>query len=1712
MAEASPLRELAGRHGIALGYFDIWGREHRASDAALAAILAAMGVRARTDAEAEAELRAEEVRRWRRLLPAAVVARVDRGPTRLRLNLPAALDVERLAWRLEEESGAVHAGEFAAGTLPAIERTTVDGVAYAARELELGAAPAPGYHRLRILRGAESLGETELVIAPGACYRPLALDGDGRVWGPAVQLYAVRSERNWGIGDFTDLRTIVEQWGGRGAGIVGVNPLHALFPHNPEHVSPYSPSSRLFLNTLYLDVEAMEDFRECEEVHTTVRSAAFQARLKALRDAELVDYAGVAEAKAETLARLYTHFRTRHLAAGSPRGRAFREFQARGGEPLRRHALFEALQERFHRDDPSVWGWPAWPDAFRDPQSAAVAEFAAAHAERVEFYEYLQWQADLQLERIGRRAAELGLGVGLYVDLAVSIDRGGAEAWANQALYAASASVGAPPDDFNQKGQDWGLPPFVPDRLREAAYAPFVATLRASMRHAGALRIDHAMGLMRLFWVPPETEAVGGTYVHYPFDDLLGILALESHRNRCLVIGEDLGTVPDEVRHAFAEFGVLSYRVLLFERTGSGDFKPPAEYPSHALITATTHDLPTLAGWWEGRDVELRHELALVSAEEARRALVVERARDLARLLLALEREQLLPPGVTVNPVSVPKMTPEFMRAVHAYLARSPAQVLVVQLEDVLAARDQVNLPATAGDRYPNWRRKLALALERWPEDDRFVELTNALVRIRGRARPARPGRAGPAAATIPRATYRLQLHRDFAFADATALVPYLAALGVSHVYCSPYLRARPGSRHGYDIIDHGALNPEIGDRDDFERFVAALQAHGMGQILDMVPNHMGVMGADNAWWIDVLENGPASIYAGYFDIDWWPLDPALAGKVLLPVLGEHYGNVLERGELKLGYEAATGAFAVRYFEHCFPLDPREYPRILERAAKLAGPAALPTDGAAELESLIAAFRHLPTRSATAPQALAERGRDKELLKGRLAGLGAAYPALAEAIERAVHVINGTPDERASFAALDELLEAQAYRLAYWRVAADEINYRRFFDINELAALRMENEAAFEATHRFALELAAEGKIEGLRIDHPDGLYDPGRYFRRLQDRYGQLAGVDAAALAGERPRPLYVVVEKIVAPHEHLPETWPVHGTTGYRFANVVNGLLVDTEARARVDRVWRAFVGSEALDFEEAAYLGKRLIMRSALAGELTVLATQLLRIARADRRTRDFTQNTLRQVLEEVVACFPVYRTYVAERVSPQDRRYIDWAIGRAKRRARSADASVFDFVKSALLARAPEGASAEFAAAYRAFAMRFQQFTAPVTAKGVEDTSFYVFNRLVSLNDVGGDPDAFGMTVSAFHGASLDRAAKWPHTLLATSTHDNKRSEDVRARIDVISEMPAAWRLAVRRWSRINRSKKRAIDGEAAPSRNDEYLLYQTLAGSFPTGDLDAPQLDAYRERVEAYMLKAAREAKVRTSWINPHEEYEGAVARFVRALLGRLEGNLFLDDFRAQLPAFSWFGALNSVSMALVKFTSPGVPDLYQGNELADYSLVDPDNRRPVDYAARRAALDSLTGLAHDPAEGLAARVRALVEAPYDGRAKLWVIWRALALRRDRPDLFAEGDYYPVAAAGARARHLVAYARRLGPSGIVAVAGRLFASLGLPAGTPPLGETAWGDTAVDLSWLPAGVALRNALTGESHAAGDALPVARIFANFPGAALVYQAPPP
>jgi len=954
-----------------------------------------------------------------------------------------------------------------------------------------------------------------------------------------------------------------------------------------------------------------------------------------------------------------------------------------------------------------------------------------------------------------------------------------------------------------------------------------------------------------------------------------------------------------------------------------------------------------------------------------------------------------------------------------------------------------------------------------------------------------------PSPPPIPRATYRLQLHRGFTFADATRIVPYLQKLGVSHVYCSPYLKARAGSTHGYDIVDHQSLNPEIGSAGDLQRFAATLREAGMGQILDIVPNHMGVGGGDNPWWLDVLENGQASAYAAHFDIDWQPAKFELSGKVLLPILEDHYGTVLENGLLKLVFDPERGEFCIHYHEHRFPIDPGSYGEILrhhldqlEQALGNEHPQMI------TLRNLIADFDLLPLHTSAEPEDCSRRHHDQAIHKRKLSVLCTNEPAIRQHVSETVSRLNGLPGDPASYNRLHDLLERQPYRPAYWQVAADEINYRRFFDINTLAGLRVENHAVFEETHRLILKLVSQDIVHGLRIDHPDGLYDPARYYRRLHE---------AVAAVSPDSTPVYVIAEKILAVHEQLPSDWQVHGTTGYEFANLVNGLFVHPDSARPLTRLYAHVIGKES-DFDEIVYNRKKLMMRAHLSGELMVLANLLDRISEVDRHTRDYTLHTLREALTEFIACLSVYRTYItSDGLSEQDRHHIVTALREARRRNPAGDMRVLDFLEQVLLMRAGIDPAAHRAMVH--FIMKLQQYSAPVMAKGLEDTSLYVYNRLVALNEVGGDPRRFGVTLDDFHRANSDRASHWPHSLLATSTHDTKRSEDVRARLDVLSEVPGTWRTRVNRWRRLNRSKKQLLDGSPAPSANDEYLLYQTLFGSWPIENLDEEGLAAYRERIAAYAVKAAREAKINTSWIAPNSDYEQALTGFIRNLLKRLNGNRFLNDFLPFVDVVRRYGLLNGLSQTLVKLTAPGVPDFYQGCELWDFSLVDPDNRRPVDYLHRQELLESLTNSLENSVEQLPSGARELIDSLEDGRAKLYVIWRTLAMRRANPVLFADGRYQPLEVAGARTGHLCAFARLYNRQTALVLAPRWYSRLmGEADRAPP--ASAWGDTRIT---TPAGpgrytnIFTGETFTSEEHENRHWLEVGPLLASFPVAVL-------
>jgi (1->4)-alpha-D-glucan 1-alpha-D-glucosylmutase len=864
----------------------------------------------------------------------------------------------------------------------------------------------------------------------------------------------------------------------------------------------------------------------------------------------------------------------------------------------------------------------------------------------------------------------------------------------------------------------------------------------------------------------------------------------------------------------------------------------------------------------------------------------------------------------------------------------------------------------------------------------------------------------------VPASTYRLQVHGGFPLTAARDIVPYLARLGAGAVYTSPYFAAEPGSTHGYDVTNHNEINPEVGGEPAHTAFTDAIRASGLQHIVDFVPNHMGISTATNPWWRDVLERGPSSPCARYFDIDWYPFKSELRRKLLLPILGDQYGQVLERGEMQLDVD--DGRVVLRYFDHRLPVHMARVPTPAELTA-----------------------------------------------------------------------FNGVPGDARSFDALHELLEEQSYRLAYWRTAAHEINYRRFFDVNTLAGLRVEDPVVFDAIHRLIGRLLREERVTGLRIDHPDGLFDPAKYFEMLQ------------ALA---PR-TYVIAEKILSARERLPSGWAVHGTTGYNFLNQVNGLFIQPKNARRMRRAYAKLTG-QSQSFDDLLYEAKRLIMDTSMASELTVLAHMLDRIGELNRKSRDFTLNSLRDALVEVVAAFPVYRTYVNEQGwNPEDRAAIERAIVRARRRNPAMDPTIFDFFREVVLPRDPADVPAfgperrggyppadpSEAAERLRFGMKFQQYTGPLQAKGLEDTAFYRYNVLLSINEVGGDPSRFGLDAAEFHSLNQTRRHEWPYEMTTTSTHDTKLGEDVRARIDVLSEIPDQWEREVSRWMRLNKTARTIVDVEPAPDRNDEYRFYQALLGAWPPGGVSSELV----ARLQAYMIKSVKEAKLHSSWINPYEPYENAVTNYVERVLIGPEAVKFLPAFFPLQERVARCGMINSLSQVVLKIASPGVPDFYQGSELWDMNLVDPDNRRPVDFTVRQQALERVDFLLQSASPDRPDSIGSLLSTWADGSLKLLVTAAGLRLRGADPELFLEGDYLPLDVESTVTGHVVAFARvmpptRPGDSGqstraVIAIGPHLIAPL-LDADHPVPVSDVWKTSRVHLPGSLAALTYRNVFTG------------------------------
>jgi (1->4)-alpha-D-glucan 1-alpha-D-glucosylmutase len=902
----------------------------------------------------------------------------------------------------------------------------------------------------------------------------------------------------------------------------------------------------------------------------------------------------------------------------------------------------------------------------------------------------------------------------------------------------------------------------------------------------------------------------------------------------------------------------------------------------------------------------------------------------------------------------------------------------------------------------------------------------------------------------VPVSTYRLQIHAAFPFSAARDIVPYLARLGVSAVYTSPYFAAEPGSTHGYDVTNHNEISAEAGGPDAHAAFTDAVRDAGLQHVVDFVPNHMGISTATNPWWRDVLANGPEAPSAHFFDIDWNPFKPELRHKLLLPILGDQYGQVLERGELQL--QVHDDSLTLVYFDHRLPINARHVPDLHR----------LPDLSPAERDDVVTRY-------------------------------------------------NGVAGQPKSFDALHELLEEQAYRLAYWRTASHEINYRRFFDVNSLAGLRVEDPAVFLSIHQLLGRLIHEGRVTGVRIDHPDGLFDPARYFEMLQDLAAESWGIPRAPGS----RPLYVVAEKILSGRERLPAGWAVHGTTGYNFINQVNGLFVEPANARRMRRVYAKVTG-RTQTFDDLLYESKRLIMDTAMASELTVLAHALDRIAESNRRSRDFTLNSLRDMLVEVVACFPIYRTYVNDQGwDADDRAALERAIVRARRRNPAMESTIFDFFREVLLPRDPADvpragrdrrggyppADEWEASERRRFAMKFQQYTGPLQAKGLEDTAFYRHNVLLSLNEVGGDPSRFGVSAAEFHELNQVRRHEWPYEMTGTSTHDTKLGEDVRARIDVLSEMPDDWEREVAKWMRLNKEARAIVDGEPAPDRNDEYRFYQVLLGAWP----------ADVARLQTYMTKAVKEGKQHSSWINPNEEYEGAVATFVERVLAGPEAATFLPAFRPFHERVARCGLVNSLSQAVLKIASPGVPDFYQGSELWDFNLVDPDNRRHVDFGARQQALDRIDALLAQPVAERGAAIGALPDHWQDGDVKLLVTAAGLRLRSAEAALFLDGDYLSLEVETTVDARVVAFARVSADGhAAIAIAPHLVSRLVSADHPLPLGDR-WRTSRVYLPKSLAGLTYRDVFTGGtvkpvSTAGGAWIFVGEALARLPVALLI------
>ena len=1558
--------DLATAAGVLPGYHDQNRVYVETSREARTAVLRGLGFDVESPSalrDATATLRA----RADRPLPRLVVVESD-VPARVTLGKAASRD--SVEWSLVAEDGSTRAGRSRAGAI------------------ELDALPM-GYHHLTC--GAGAGASTSLVLAaPRRCWWPAALEGEALGWGVAAQIYGLRGENPLGIGTYEDAGVLAEAAGRRGASFLGLSPVHALFAGDAKRYSPYSPSSRLFLQTWLIDPTAFGD--DAREIVAAALAEPALARLvDKLRHAPLIDYDDVLAATSVVFEKVFA-------SLSSKRDADFDAFCAERGEALRRHATFEALSEHFRARGLSWLG--AWPEEYRRAGGAEVEQFAREEAKRVRFHMWLQYEADRQLADAARRASASGMELGLYRDLAVGADRGGSEVWSAPGLYAPTLSVGAPPDPLGPQGQDWGFPPMNPLVLEDEDLRGFRELVTANMRHAGAIRIDHAFQLERLYVSPLGLGARHGAYIAYPFEAMLAVLRIESHRACCMVIAEDLGTAPKNFSKRIMDAGMLSSRLLSFEREADGAFMPPDAYPREALASIGTHDLPTFAGWWRGLDIDLRECFGVFDPEHARRDRTA-RLGERAAFDTALAHERL--------PRETDPDTPPLTSALR-YLARTRSCLAAVQIEDMAGDMQQPNLPGLS-EGPPNWRRRMHDDLASFTAPGGPLAKAAAIMAGEGRALHAR----SPVASAPPRATYRLQFNADFTFAQAREIVPYLAELGISHVYASPIETAKTGSTHGYDVVDHTRINPALGGMEGFEALCEALHAHGMGLLLDIVPNHMGIEGGENGWWNSVLEFGRASPQATSFDIDW--SREGAGGRVLLPVLGTPYPEALVNGDIALRFSPERHGFEITYFDKAFPVRPKTDGELLRLCA----------DPPGALAGIARALAEADERPAEAAKARAD-----------LTHLLDDTPKLADALQSVAALVSAGADEGPA-SVLHRLVEDQHYRLGFWRLASTELNYRRFFEIAGLAGLRVEDARVFADSHALVFDLVRRGLVQGLRIDHVDGLAAPTSYLEALQASVGP---------------GFYIVVEKILSAGEKL-RPWPISGTTGYEVLADLDQVFVARENERAFSLLHRAETGETAA-YEPTMFATKRAVAERSFGSETADLVRLLGTVKAHDFARRDLSLAALEIAVVDLLAAFPVYRTYMEEGPATQaDRVVVARALERAHRFTASEDTSAHDWVAKVLC----DGATGDGTDAARVFRRRFQQLSGPVMAKGVEDTLFYRYGRWLVLNEVGGDPSGFGLAPRDFHAVTAARAARWPNMLIATATHDTKRGEDARARLVGLTHEPELWQDIVARFD----ARAAQLETADGPDAQERYVLWQSLAGAWPSDLAASADRSSFRDRASAFALKAFREAKRNTSWTAPNEAREKALEAF---LSGLLEDDAFVGDMTKLLAPVFARGLEVSLARLALKLTVPGVPDIYQGTESLDLSFVDPDNRRPVDYAANRAVL------------------AAGASVPTDASAKAHLLRALLADRAKCPDLYSTGDYRPLL--GDR-EDVLAFERVWRGERLLVIV-RLGARVASPLAVP----------------LPAG-RWRNLVTGETLQSGGELALSEALRAWPAMAL-------